>query len=129
MRPVDFEIYWKDTPVVRVCYDDQNQPQFTALEADRLPVLLYGMDGKAQPSDERLERFFADRCFPATRQNAAELLRLLGLTLYQPKLICRKTHGVVAHDHFWIRYADDPAELNYQKLRQEMQKVRRSVSE
>lgn len=127
MKPVDFAIYWEDTPAVRVSYDEQEQPQFTVLDAARLPVLLYGMDGKAEPSAKRLERFFADRCFPATRQNAKELLGTLGLSLYQPKPICRKTHGIVAHDHFWIRYADDPAELTYQGLRQEMQKALRIV--
>ncbi|HIX11062.1 MAG TPA: hypothetical protein H9739_05700 [Candidatus Agathobaculum pullistercoris] len=123
MKPVDFEICWEDTPVVRVSYDEQAQPQFAVLNQAPLPVLLYGMDGKAQPTAERLKRFFVDRCFPSTRQNAGELLKALGLSLYQPKLICRKTHGVAAHDHFWIRYADDPADLNYRALRQEMQKA------
>ena len=106
MKPVDFTIYWKETPVVQVCYDAMKQPQFTVLDHSHLPVLLFGMDGKAVPTDARLDKFFADRCFPSTRQNAKELLAIAGLTLYQPKLICRKTHGIVAHDHYWIRYAD-----------------------
>ena len=106
MKPVDFTIYWKETPVVQVCYDAMKQPQFTVLDHSHLPVLLFGMDGKAVPTAARLDKFFADRCFPSTRQNAKELLAIAGLTLYQPKLICRKTHGIVAHDHYWIRYAD-----------------------
>ena len=106
MKPVVFTIYWKETPVVQVCYDAMKQPQFTVLDHSHLPVLLFGMDGKAVPTAARLDKFFADRCFPSTRQNAKELLAIAGLTLYQPKLICRKTHGIVAHDHYWIRYAD-----------------------
>ena len=61
------------------------------------------------------------------RQNAKELLAIVGLTLYQPKLICRKTHGIVAHDHYWIRYADDPSDLSYASLMQEMSKAVKAV--
>ena len=100
------------TPVVQVCYDENNKPQFTGL--------LFGMKGMPKPRAARLDKFFADRCFPSTRQNAKELLAIAGLTLYQPKLICRKTHGIVAHDHYWIRYANDPSDLSYASLMQEM---------
>ena len=31
MKPVDFTIYWEETPVVQVCYDENNKPQFTVL--------------------------------------------------------------------------------------------------
>lgn len=120
MPPINFTIYWKEIPAVRVWYDAAGMPQFEALHPQYLPVLLYGMDGRGQPNAERLDRFFADRCFPPTRQNASELLHMLGLSLYQPKLICRKTHGVVAHDHFWIRYDDDPEEISYAELMHQM---------
>lgn len=128
MNPVDFTIYWEDIPAIQVCYDAENTPQFTILDRSHLPVLLFGMDGKAAPTDARLDKFFADRCFPSTRQNAKELLAIAGLTLYQPKLICRKTHGIVAHDHYWIRYADDPTDLSYASLMQEMSKAVKVVA-
>lgn len=120
MPPINFTINWREIPAVRVCYDTEGEPQFEALQVKYLPVLLYGMDGRGQPNAERLERFFADRCFPRTRQNAAELLHSLGLSCYQPKLICRKTHGIVAHDHFWLRYDDDPDGISYESLMREM---------
>lgn len=120
MGNVNFEIYWEDIPAVRISYDEAGHPAFEVLNDAYLPVLLYGMDGKEDPDEDRLNRFFADRCFPSSRQNAGELLAALGLSLYQPKLICRKTHGIVAHDHFWIRYADDPEELSYAALLREM---------
>ena len=87
------------------------------------------MDGKAAPNAKRLDRFIADRCFPRTRQNADKLLVAIGLSLYQPKLICRKTHGIVAHDHYWIRYADDPSDLSHASLMQEMSKAVKTVSD
>ena len=57
MKPVDFTIYWKETPVVQVCYDAMKQPQFTVLDHSHLPVLLFGMDGKAVPTAARLDKF------------------------------------------------------------------------
>ena len=47
MKPVDFTIYWKETPVVQVCYDAMKQPQFTVLDHSHLPVLLFGWQGRA----------------------------------------------------------------------------------
>ena len=44
MKPVDFTIYWKETPVVQVCYDAMKQPQFTVLDHSHLPVLLFGIN-------------------------------------------------------------------------------------
>ena len=41
MKPVDFTIYWKETPVVQVCYDAMKQPQFTVLDHSHLPVVLF----------------------------------------------------------------------------------------
>ena len=45
MKRVDFDIYYKEIPVVRVQFDDAGQPQFAVLNNRCLPVLLYGMDG------------------------------------------------------------------------------------
>ena len=51
MKPVDFTIYWKETPVVRrPGHNAMKQPQFTVLDHSHLPVLLFGMDGKAVPT-------------------------------------------------------------------------------
>lgn len=95
----------------------------TILNPSHLSVLLFGMNGKATSTATRLDKFFANRCFPSTRQNAKKLLAITGLSLYQPKLICRKTHGIVAHDHFWLKYADDPPERCYADLLHEMSKA------
>lgn len=72
MKPVDFDIYCKETPVVRVQFDDAGQPQFAVLNNRCLPVLLYGMDGKAAPT--ALLRTAAFRAHARTRISC--LLRL-----------------------------------------------------
>ena len=59
MKPVDFTIYWEETPTVQVCYDEKKQPQFTILNSSHLPVLLFGMNGKVTPTAARLDKFFA----------------------------------------------------------------------
>lgn len=50
-----------------------------------------------------LEDFFEDRCVPRTRYNIREILseKLYG---YEPILIVKDTHGVMADDCFWIRF-------------------------
>lgn len=63
-----------------------------------------GMDGSVVPNSARLDKFSTNRGFLSSRSNAKELLQMLGLTPYHPKLICRKTHGIVAHNRFGIRY-------------------------
>ena len=73
MKPVDFTIYWEETPVVQVCYDENNKPQFKELNPSHLPVLLFGMNGKATPTAARLDKFFADRCFPSTHRRTDAL--------------------------------------------------------
>ena len=65
MKPVDFTIYWEETPVVQVCYDENNKPQFTVLNPSHLPVLLFGMNGKATPT---AARHAACACAPARRR-------------------------------------------------------------
>ena len=35
-------------------------------------------------------------------------------------MICRKTHGIAAYNHYRIRYADDPSDLSYASLMQKM---------
>ena len=33
----------------------------------------------------------------------------------------------ISHDHYWIRYADDPSDLSYASLMQEMSKAVKAV--
>ena len=50
------------------------------------------------------EAFLQERCFPATRGNAKELLKQLGVTDYDPIQIVEKTRGRTAEDDMWLKF-------------------------
>lgn len=57
-----------------------------------------------KPTWEDFEYFVRDRCFPATRGNAEQLLEHLSLTDYDPLQIVEKTQGRMAEDHMWLKF-------------------------
>ena len=57
------------------------------------------------PSWEDFEYFLQDRCFPASRGNAKELLKALDLSGYDPLAIIEKTKGRLADDSLWIKFS------------------------
>lgn len=58
-----------------------------------------------EPTWEDFNDFLKERCFPATRGNAKEILRQLQLTSYDPLQIVEKTRGRMAEDHMWLKFA------------------------
>lgn len=56
------------------------------------------------PSWNDFELFLKDRCFPATRGNAKELLKQLQLTSYDPLQIVEKTRGRIEEDDMWLKF-------------------------
>ncbi|WP_342528202.1 hypothetical protein MKY84_04995 [Chryseomicrobium sp. FSL W7-1435] len=58
-------------------------------------------------SKEELQKWVKWRVFPETRANAEELLQSLGLTSYNRWAILQKTHGVMADDEIWVRFAGE----------------------
>lgn len=50
------------------------------------------------------ELFLRERCFPATRGNAKEILNELELTDYDPLQIIEKTRGRTAEDDMWLKF-------------------------
>ena len=56
------------------------------------------------PSWEDFERFLEERCFPASRGNAKDILRELQLTSYDPLQIVEKTGGRSADDDMWLKF-------------------------
>ena len=57
-----------------------------------------------EPTWEDLELFLKDRCFPATRGNAKDILKDLQLTSYDPLQIVEKTRGRMAEDDMWLKF-------------------------
>lgn len=66
---------------------------------------------------ESLSFFFESRCFPSTRGNADELLRLLELKHYVPLAIVKKTRGLQNDDFYWVRFKGDTATWDDIKIR------------
>jgi len=62
------------------------------------------------PSWIDFENFLKERCFPATRGNAKELLKQLGITDYDPMQIVEKTRGRTAEDDMWLKFNYYPRE-------------------
>ena len=56
------------------------------------------------PNWQDFEYFLQDRCFPATRGNAKQLLKALGEPGYDPLAIVEKTKGRMAEDRLWLRF-------------------------
>lgn len=63
------------------------------------------------------EEFLETRCFPKTRANCKELLRMLDVDFYEPYLIVLKTHGVMCHDDFWIKFEGEEITFREAKIR------------
>ncbi len=60
------------------------------------------------PSWEDFERFLEERCFPASRGNAKDILSELQLTSYDPIQIVEKTGGRIADDDMWLKFCYYP---------------------
>lgn len=58
-----------------------------------------------EPTWEDFNDFLKERCFPAARGNAKEILRQLQLTSYDPLQIIEKTRGRMAEDNMWLKFA------------------------
>ena len=71
---------------------------------NRTEDLLHRAFGVNETPDWRdFEEFLLDRCFPATRGDAKELLQAMQLTDYDPLQIVEKTNGRTAEDDLWIK--------------------------
>ena len=57
-----------------------------------------------EPTWEDLELFLKERCFPATRGNAKDILKDLQLTSYDPLQIVEKTRGRTEEDDMWLKF-------------------------
>lgn len=62
------------------------------------------------PTWDDFETFLKERCFPATRGNAKEILKQLQLTSYDPLQIVEKTRGRTAEDDMWLKFHYYPME-------------------
>jgi len=89
----------KDTPCSKVCLTG-NQVEVEIYDPNPLRNYVMNMPLDKLHLLERLEM----RCFPRNRSNVKEILNHMGLEEYNVLEIVKKTHGVLADDHTWIRF-------------------------
>ena len=76
------------------CKDFTDKPGFTAF-------------GKCKPSMDVLYKLFRWRMPEEGRPDIKELLAYHGLQQYDPLEWCKKTHGILGCDFFWLRFDDE----------------------
>lgn len=72
----------------------------------------------SEPSDEGVIRFFKSRCFSPERPDKNLVLDSLGLMVYDPISIVKKTHGTFFCDSYWIRFKGE--KLDFASMREEV---------
>ena len=94
-----FEVYWKNFLSSRVSVR-KNTVKIKRVIVHPLRQIF--------PSNEitrnRLNEILELRCFDKNRPDASKKLESLGLTVYRPIDIIKKTHGVSYNDYIWFRF-------------------------
>ena len=90
----DVTVYWKDEKVSEI-HMRNGKVTFENF-SDNIIRLPFGV--KTKVTEEDLDEFYEERCFPRERANCKEILHNLGLDYYEPAMICRKTHGLQFDD-------------------------------
>lgn len=78
-------------------------------------ILPFGK--KLNPTWDDYLYMLSNRVFPRERENCKELLKILGLEIYDPDAICRKTHGVMNDDYVWFKYPGEKVTFADVKMR------------
>ena len=67
------------------------------------------------PTIEEIYEWIEERCFPKSRANRDELLKAMGLSLYEPLEIVKITHGLLHEDYTWILWEGE--DVNYEDIK------------
>lgn len=112
---IDSKKRWKEDHFVRMrmdfMYDDQvcsiidvdfkNQKVYVENKTDKIILRAFGVN--THPDWEDFQYFLESRCFPRTRCEMKEILKVNGMDFYDPLLIIEQTEGRMAEDHQWLR--------------------------
>lgn len=109
MQDIEFYVYNKMELLSHVTVKD-DQVSVENFTTSRLftPFLIDNVTTKT------VIAFFNSRCFEPTRADKQDLLDKLGLETYNSIEIVKKTHGIMAEDYCWVRFAGE--DINYERL-------------
>lgn len=94
-----FEFLSKDDLVAKVSVDG-NKVHVDRISKDPFDQWFY----KENMDLFELNDILSGRVFSPEREDAGRLLQNMGLKVFSPIDICRKTHGVKRDDYLWIRF-------------------------
>ena len=110
-----FEVLYEDIVLYSVEVVDDTVRSIKRYNIVELPISL------KEGMSDGLMRFFEFRCFDRNRPDIKTILRKIGVPYYNPYLICRKMHGLVAHDNTWVRFEDEQG-LTYARAKADISK-------
>lgn len=114
LRYLEFEVFDENTLVATVFVDTQEGIVKVEQFTDLIPLRPFNMEPITIPN---VIDFLESRCFPRTRANADQLLKDLGVSIYDPIAITKRTHGLQLEDYMWVRYKGDTTTYDQIKLR------------
>lgn len=100
----EFDFLNKDNISTHVKYYSDGSVEFENF-TNNIVLRAFGVRETATEKD--LEGFFEDRCVPRGRANIRQLMKDVNMQFYNPIEFVRLTHGVMADDHQWIRFAGE----------------------
>lgn len=107
-----FDIMHKNEVIYKIQMTRQN-PIVERL-TDKKPYKQFYSDN---PTTDEVLNWLESRCFPRTRANKDEILKLLGLSEYNVLDIIKCTHGLLWDDFLWVRFPNQDIDYNDIKLR------------
>ena len=109
MEDLTFDLYYKKEKLAHITVNN-NKVQVENYTASKIfnPFLIKNV------TKETVIEFLKNRCFEYSRPDKKELLERLGLKEYSIVDIVKKTHGVMAEDHVWIKFEGE--DICYEEL-------------
>ena len=96
--------YSGDVLCTKICADITAKKVAIKNETEDILQTAFGVEQK--PNWGEYMDFLQERCIPKTRDGIQYYLKELGLEVYDPLEIIRKTEGRMAEDNHWIRIVE-----------------------
>jgi putative transcriptional regulator len=96
---------WKDEHTADILFDSKKEEVSVKNYTDNIFKLPFGVHKNITWA--MFKDFLEDRCFPKTRADRQRVLDVIGVPVYDTRLIIQKTHGLMYMDFLWIRLGDE----------------------
>lgn len=102
----NFDVMLKDQVVASVRLSEGH---FKIMINSDIPLGLQ-VFAMPNPNDIHVYTFLKSRCYEDGRADLKEILKEVGMERNNPFEWCKKTHGVVLGDYYWIRLENEELE-------------------